>query len=50
MDSYVEEFQTAGGSFVMLAKGNRSKQVTDACAKHGGVYLGSNGGPGGGGG
>ena len=45
MDSYVEEFQTAGGSFVMLAKGNRSKQVTDACAKHGGFYLGSIGGP-----
>lgn len=45
MDSYVEEFQAAGGSFVMLAKGNRSKQVTDACQKHGGFYLGSIGGP-----
>ena len=45
MDSYVEQFQAAGGSFVMLAKGNRSKQVTDACAKHGGFYLGSIGGP-----
>ena len=45
MDSYVDEFQAAGGSFVMLAKGNRSKQVTDACAKHGGFYLGSVGGP-----
>jgi fumarate hydratase class I len=45
MDSYVEEFQAAGGSFVMLAKGNRSKAVTDACATHGGFYLGSIGGP-----
>lgn len=45
MDSYVEEFQAAGGSFVMLAKGNRSKAVTDACRKHGGFYLGSIGGP-----
>jgi fumarate hydratase class I len=45
MDSYVEEFQSAGGSLVMLAKGNRSRQVTDACATHGGFYLGSIGGP-----
>jgi fumarate hydratase class I len=45
MDSYVDEFQAAGGSFVMLAKGNRSKAVTDACKKHGGFYLGSIGGP-----
>ena len=45
MDSYVEEFQAAGGSFVMLAKGNRSKAVTDACKAHGGFYLGSIGGP-----
>jgi fumarate hydratase class I len=45
MDSYVDRFQEAGGSLVMLAKGNRSKQVTDACAKHGGFYLGSIGGP-----
>jgi fumarate hydratase class I len=45
MDSYVDQFQAAGGSLVMLAKGNRSKQVTDACAKHGGFYLGSIGGP-----
>jgi fumarate hydratase class I len=45
MDSYVEQFQAAGGSFVMLAKGNRSKQVTDACEAHGGFYLGSIGGP-----
>ncbi|MBN3930466.1 fumarate hydratase [Streptomyces verrucosisporus] len=45
MDAYVEQFQAAGGSFVMLAKGNRSKQVTDACAQHGGFYLGSIGGP-----
>ncbi len=45
MDSYVEEFQAAGGSLVMLAKGNRSRQVTDACATHGGFYLGSMGGP-----
>jgi fumarate hydratase class I len=45
MDSYVEAFQAAGGSYVMLAKGNRSRQVTEACAKHGGFYLGSIGGP-----
>ena len=45
MDSYVDQFQAAGGSFVMLAKGNRSKAVTDACARHGGFYLGSIGGP-----
>ena len=45
MDSYVDQFQTAGGSKVMLAKGNRSKQVTEACAAHGGFYLGSIGGP-----
>uniref|UniRef100_UPI00404B5672 fumarate hydratase n=1 Tax=Candidatus Planktophila sp. TaxID=2175601 RepID=UPI00404B5672 len=45
MDSYVDYFQGNGGSFVMLAKGNRSKAVTDACAKHGGFYLGSIGGP-----
>jgi fumarate hydratase class I len=45
MDSYVEQFQAAGGSLVMLAKGNRSKQVTDACQSHGGFYLGSIGGP-----
>jgi fumarate hydratase class I len=45
MDSYVEQFQAAGGSLVMLAKGNRSKQVTDACHAHGGFYLGSIGGP-----
>ncbi|GGV66007.1 fumarate hydratase class I [Streptomyces griseoloalbus] len=45
MDSYVEQFQAAGGSRVMLAKGNRSKQVTDACDAHGGFYLGSIGGP-----
>ena len=45
MDSYVAEFQAAGGSFVMLAKGNRSKQVTDACKTYGGFYLGSIGGP-----
>jgi fumarate hydratase class I len=44
MDSYVDRFQEAGGSFVMLAKGNRSKAVTDACKKHGGFYLGSIGG------
>jgi fumarate hydratase, class I len=46
MDSYVEQFQAAGGSMVMLAKGNRSRAVTDACKKHGGFYLGSIGGPG----
>ena len=45
MDSYVEQFQAAGGSMVMLAKGNRSTQVTDACNTHGGFYLGSIGGP-----
>ncbi len=45
MDSYVNEFQANGGSFVMLAKGNRSKAVTDACKAHGGFYLGSIGGP-----
>jgi fumarate hydratase class I len=45
MDSFVEQFQAAGGSMVMLAKGNRSKQVTDACKAHGGFYLGSIGGP-----
>jgi len=44
MDSYVEQFQAAGGSMVMLAKGNRSKQVTEACGTHGGFYLGSIGG------
>ena len=45
MDSYVDQFQAAGGSMVMLAKGNRSKQVLDACNTHGGFYLGSIGGP-----
>jgi fumarate hydratase class I len=45
MDSYVENFQKLGGSFVMLAKGNRSQAVTDACKSHGGFYLGSIGGP-----
>ena len=45
MDSYVEQFQAAGGSMIMLAKGNRSKQVTEACNAHGGFYLGSIGGP-----
>ncbi|MGL4832445.1 MAG: fumarate hydratase, partial [Propionibacteriaceae bacterium] len=45
MDAYVDLFQSQGGSMVMLAKGNRSQQVTDACAKHGGFYLGSIGGP-----
>ncbi len=45
MDSYVEQFQAAGGSMVMLAKGNRSAQVTKACNAHGGFYLGSIGGP-----
>jgi fumarate hydratase class I len=45
MDSYVDLFQRNGGSFVMLAKGNRSKAVTDACREHGGFYLGSIGGP-----
>ncbi len=45
MDSYVDQFQAAGGSMVMLAKGNRGKQVREACHKHGGFYLGSVGGP-----
>ncbi|ASW75502.1 fumarate hydratase [Chryseobacterium piperi] len=45
MDVYVDEFQNNGGSMIMLAKGNRSKEVTDACKKHGGFYLGSIGGP-----
>ena len=45
MDSYVDLFQSYGGSMIMLAKGNRSQQVTDACQKHGGFYLGSIGGP-----
>lgn len=45
MDAYVDQFQAAGGSLVMLAKGNRSRQVVDACARHGGFYLGSIGGP-----
>lgn len=45
MDSYVEPFQAEGGSMIMLAKGNRSQQVTDACQKYGGFYLGSIGGP-----
>ena len=45
MDSYVDQFQAAGGSMVMLAKGNRSKQVTASCNEHGGFYLGSIGGP-----
>ncbi|MFK8257653.1 class I fumarate hydratase FumA [Erwinia sp. AnSW2-5] len=45
MDSYVDLLQANGGSMIMLAKGNRSKQVTDACHKHGGFYLGSIGGP-----
>jgi len=45
MDSYVDQFQAAGGSMVMLAKGNRSRAVREACAKHGGFYLGSIGGP-----
>jgi fumarate hydratase, class I len=45
MDSYVEQFQAAGGSLVMLAKGNRSAKVTESCARHGGFYLGSIGGP-----
>jgi fumarate hydratase class I len=44
MDSYVDELQAHGGSMVMLAKGNRSKAVTEACKKHGGFYLGSIGG------
>jgi fumarate hydratase class I len=45
MDSYVDLLQTNGGSMIMIAKGNRSQQVTDACQKHGGFYLGSIGGP-----
>jgi fumarate hydratase class I len=45
MDSYVDLFQSLGGSMIMLAKGNRSQEVTDACKKHGGFYLGSIGGP-----
>lgn len=45
MDSYVDLLQSHGGSMIMIAKGNRSKQVTDACQKHGGFYLGSIGGP-----
>jgi fumarate hydratase class I len=45
MDSYVKAFQAAGGSLVMLAKGNRSKTVRDACAAYGGFYLGTIGGP-----
>jgi fumarate hydratase class I len=45
MDSFVEQFQSFGGSMVMLAKGNRSRQVREACARHGGFYLGSVGGP-----
>lgn len=45
MDGYVDRFQAAGGSLVMVAKGNRAQEVTDACAKHGGFYLGSIGGP-----
>ena len=45
MDSYVDLFQSLGGSMIMVAKGNRSRQVIDACKKHGGFYLGSIGGP-----
>lgn len=45
MDAYVEEFQAAGGSMIMIAKGNRSQAVSDACGKYGGFYLGSIGGP-----
>jgi fumarate hydratase class I len=45
MDSYVEQFQAAGGSLIMLAKGNRSSAVSQACKKYGGFYLGSIGGP-----
>ncbi|CAD2219954.1 fumarate hydratase, class I [Angomonas deanei] len=45
MDVFVDQFQSLGGSMIMLAKGNRSKQVTDACKKYGGFYLGSIGGP-----
>ena len=45
MDPYVDEFQSVGASLIMIAKGNRSQQVTDACLHHGGFYLGSIGGP-----
>jgi len=45
MDSYVNLFQSLGGSMIMIAKGNRSQAVTDACKKYGGFYLGSIGGP-----
>ena len=45
MDPYVDQFQSLGGSMIMLAKGNRSQMVTDSCKKHGGFYLGSIGGP-----
>ena len=45
MDSYVDQFMAAGGSMISLAKGNRSRQVREACTKHGGFYLGSIGGP-----
>ena len=45
MDPYVDEFQDHGGSMIMIAKGNRTQVVTDACKKHGGFYLGSIGGP-----
>jgi len=45
MDSYVDLFQSQGGALITLAKGNRSQQVTDACKKYGGFYLGSIGGP-----
>jgi len=45
MDSYVGLFQSHGGSLIMIAKGNRTQQVTDACKKYGGFYLGSIGGP-----
>jgi fumarate hydratase class I len=45
MDSYVAPFQSLGGSLIMIAKGNRSRQVTEACRKYGGFYLGSIGGP-----
>src|SRR5690242_13815596 len=45
MDSYVDRFMAAGGSFVTLAKGNRSAEVREACRRHGGFYLGSIGGP-----
>ena len=45
MDSYVDLLQSKGGSMIMIAKGNRSQQVTDACKKYGGFYLGSIGGP-----